>query len=127
MTTEGTFSDVVGLSYWSESTKGTTSNEFCYKYCPGEKVTFSIGDLILGSCEGKPITTISDLIPDKISIYDSRSVNRARLLFSLSIGQGFETPIHIDRHVSQRRFIEHFLSSLPISVANSFPGRLKLL
>ncbi|GFF60052.1 predicted protein, partial [Aspergillus udagawae] len=99
MTATGVFVDVVGLSYCSGNTKGTTSNDFVYKYNPGAKVTFSIGELVLGHCEGRPTTTISNLMPNNISIYDPRSVNRARLLFSLSVGQGFETPIHIDRHV----------------------------
>lgn len=99
MTTTGIFVDVVGLSYGCGNTKGTTSKDFIYKYDPGVKVTFSIGDLVLGHCEGRPTTTVSNLVPDSVSIYDPRTVNRARLLFSLSAGQGFETPIHIDHHV----------------------------
>lgn len=98
MTTEGVFVDVVGLSYQCGNTKGTTSEDFIYKYDPGAKVTFSIGDLVLGHCEGRVTTTISNLVPDA-SIYDHRTVNRARLLFSLSTGQGFEVPIRINTHV----------------------------
>ncbi|KAG2416094.1 hypothetical protein HFD88_007286 [Aspergillus terreus] len=98
MTAEGVFVDVVGLSYRYGNTKGTTSEDFIYKYDPGAKVTFSIGDLVLGHCEGRATTTISNLVPDA-SIYDHRTVNRARLLFSLSTGQGFEVPIRINTHV----------------------------
>jgi uncharacterized protein len=101
MATEGIFVDVTGLSYWCESTAGITSDDFVYQYVPGAQVTFSIGELVLGHCEGKPITTVSNLVPDHISTYDPRLVNRARLLFSLSPGQGFEKPIHIDNHVSR--------------------------
>lgn len=100
MAAEGIFVDVAGLSFCCENTSGITSDAFVYQYVPGAQVTFSIGELVLGHCEGKSITTASNLVPDHISIYDPRLVNRARLLFSLSPGQGFEKPIHIDRHVS---------------------------
>jgi hypothetical protein len=100
MANTGVFVDVVGLSYSSENIKGTTSDEFEYTYIPGAQVTFSIGELVLGHCEGRPVTTISDLIPNGVSTFHPRLVNRARLLFSLSVGEGFETPIRIDHHVS---------------------------
>lgn len=108
MTTTGVFVDVVGLSYSSENIKGTTSDEFEYNYIPGAHVTFCVGELVLGHCEGRPVTTISNLIPDGVSIYHPSSVNRARLLFSLSDGEGFETPIRIDHHVCPKFYLNYF-------------------
>ncbi|KAJ5761591.1 hypothetical protein N7533_003630 [Penicillium manginii] len=77
MATTGIFVDVVGLSYSSEGIKGTTSAEFEYSYNPGAQVTFSIGEIVLGQCKGRAITTISDVIPNGVSIYHPRSVNLA--------------------------------------------------
>lgn len=70
-------------------------------------MTFSIGELVLGHCEGRPVTTVSNLIPN----FHPRSVNRARLLFSLSAGEGFETPIRVDHRVSLK-FYFNFIFQL---------------
>jgi hypothetical protein len=97
MSTQGTFLDIVGLSYRSGTTQGTTTSGYAYRYEVGHVVTFSIGALVLGESIGKPLMTISDLLPENTPISDPRLINRARLLYSLSPAQGFEEPIIIDK------------------------------
>lgn len=101
MTLTGLFVDVVGLAYESATTKGIISANFEYTYQPGEKVKFSVGRLVLGTCVGKPITTVTDLAPADTPTFHPHLINRARLLFSLTQGQGFEHPVKINENVSQ--------------------------
>jgi hypothetical protein len=100
MSVEGIFPDVVGLSYRSGGETGVTTNEFKFRFEPGTTVTFSIGDFVLGECHGKELVSIIDLVPPGTPALDPKVVNRARLLFSLSPGQGFEKPIIIDGQVT---------------------------
>jgi hypothetical protein len=100
MSTQGIFLDVVGLSYRCGTTQGTTTSDYAYRYEIGHVVTFSIGALVLGGSIGKPLMTISDLLPENTPISDPRLINRARLLYSLSPAQGFEEPIIINTKVS---------------------------
>lgn len=99
MSVEGIFPDVVGLSYRCGSNEGITTDSFTYQYEPGGEVAFSIGDLVLGESRGKPLITVSDLVPVDTAAFDPKVINRARFLFSLSAGQGFEAPVTIDNHV----------------------------
>ncbi|KAJ5734120.1 Alpha/Beta hydrolase protein [Penicillium malachiteum] len=91
----GIFLDVVGLAYKYGNVTGTTSSTGEYSYEPGKPVTFAIGNLELGTCLGRNTTTISDLVSIDTATFDSPLVNRARLLFSLTPGQGFEQSITI--------------------------------
>lgn len=99
MNAQGIFLDVVGLSYRSGTTHGTTTSDYAYRYEIGHVVTFSIGALVLGEVIGKPLVTISDLLEENTPISDPRLINRARLLYNLSPAQGFEEPIIIDTKV----------------------------
>ncbi|KAI1460178.1 Alpha/Beta hydrolase protein [Annulohypoxylon moriforme] len=99
MTATGIFVDVVGLAYETGATKGVVSASSEFTYEPGKNVVFSIGSLVLGSCVGKSVVTISDLIPVDIPTFHPRVINRARLLFSLAPGEGFEQPATIDQSV----------------------------
>lgn len=105
MATQGTFLDVVGLTYRCGSVEGTTSKDFEFSYEPGQLVTFSIGSLVLGESIGKPLMTVSSLLLEGTPIADAKLLNRARLLYSLAPGQGLEQPIVIDEKVrtSSRR------------------------
>ncbi|KAL2850202.1 alpha/beta-hydrolase [Aspergillus pseudoustus] len=96
MSVEGIFPDVVGLTYRSGTQTGVTTDEFKFHFEPGTTVTFSIGDLLLGECDGKNLVSIFDLVANGTPALDPKVVNRARLLFSLCLGQGFEKPIIID-------------------------------
>lgn len=100
MSEQGIFSDVVGLSYRCGSVQGTTTADYTYNYNPGSVITFSIGSLKIGQSIGKPLLTISDLMPIDTTEFDPKLINRARLLYSLTPAQGFETPIVINRRVS---------------------------
>ena len=99
MSLTGIFAHTIGLRYQAGAVSGTTNENAEFTYQPGEHVTFSIGSLVLGSCLGKSLVTIADLVPTEISDFSPRLVNRARLLFSLTPGQGFEQAIKIDQKV----------------------------
>lgn len=99
MGSQGIFLDVIGLSYHCGAFSGTTAADYAYSYEPDAVVTFSVGLLVVGKSIGKPSMTVSDLVPLNTSISDPRLINRARLLYSLSPGQGFELPITIDANV----------------------------
>lgn len=103
MGAHGVFSDVIGLSYLCNSTTGFTATDFVYSYDDGALITFSIGDLVIGQSIGKKLLTVSDLVPAETSYSDPKLINRARLLFSLTPGQGFEAPIIIDSKVDHPR------------------------
>lgn len=103
MAATGVFVGVVGLTYENGVAKGVTSADSEFSYYDGEKVTFSIGSLVLGSCIGRPLVTISDLVPIDTPTFHPRTVNRARLLFSLTPGQGFEKPAIIDQKARKPR------------------------
>jgi hypothetical protein len=79
--------------------EGITTNDFTFQYGTGGKVIFSIGDLVLGESFGKPLISVSDLVPVETATLDPKMINRARLLFSLSPCQGFEAPVTISNHV----------------------------
>lgn len=97
---EGILVDVIGLTYHCGSVEGFVSHESKYSYEHGTPVTFSIGGLIIGECMGKPLLTISDLLPIETPSFDPKLINRARLLYSLTPAQGFEMPIIVDQKVS---------------------------
>ena len=99
MSAKGTFPDIVGLSYRCGSIEGNTAADCTYYYEPGATIAFSIGGLVLGETIGKEIITISDLLPSSTETFDFKLVNRARLLYSLTSAQGFETPITITENV----------------------------
>ncbi|PVH84280.1 alpha/beta-hydrolase [Cadophora sp. DSE1049] len=100
MTAHGTFLDVVGLTYRCGAIEGATAADFAFMYEPGQLMTFSIGSLVLGESVGKPLMTVSGLLPEGTPITETKLINRARLLYSLSPGQGFEKPIVIDDKVT---------------------------
>ncbi|PKX91316.1 CocE/NonD family hydrolase [Aspergillus novofumigatus IBT 16806] len=96
MCVEGIFPDVVGLSYRSGTHEGVTTDLFKIFYEPGANITFSIGDIVLGESVGKDYISVFDLVPPGTPAFDPKVINRARLLFSLSSAQGFESPVVID-------------------------------
>lgn len=100
MSEEGILSDVAGISYRCGSIQGSTAADCVYRYDPGMVVTFFIGDLIIGESVGKPLLTISDFASNDNPEFNSKLINRARLLYSLTPAQGFETRIVIDTKVS---------------------------
>jgi hypothetical protein len=99
MSKQGVFLDTVGIAYRCGDIKGTTGVDYTYHYDPGTAVVFSIGSLVIGEAIGRPLLTISDLVPANTSTFDPKLINRARLLYSLTPALGFETPITIDTNV----------------------------
>jgi hypothetical protein len=99
MSNQGVFLDVVGLSYRCGAIEGTTDVDYTYHYEPGTAVVFSIGSLMIVESIGKSLLTISDLVATNTSTFDTKLINRARLLYSLTPALGFETPVTIDTNV----------------------------
>lgn len=97
----GVFTDTAGLSYQTGTLTGTTGPEGQFKYNQGEAVTFSVGSLQLGTAKGKSRLNILDLV-DNPSLTNTKLINRARLLFSLTPGLGFEKAIQIDDRVCHK-------------------------
>ncbi|KAH8590056.1 hypothetical protein B0O99DRAFT_655114 [Bisporella sp. PMI_857] len=91
-----------GLPYRCGSTESTTTPAFVYTYEPGSMVTFLVGCPEIGQSVGKPMLTISDLVPIDTSEFDPKLINRARLLYSLTPAQGFWKPIVIDRKLAPK-------------------------
>ncbi|KAI8711053.1 Alpha/beta-hydrolase [Fusarium sp. LHS14.1] len=97
-TSTGIFFDLQGLSYRSGDCEGIIGPDGKFEYIPGHEVAFSIGPLQLGLTKGKPRMTVLDLV-DSPSLDNPRLINRARLLFTLAPGLGFEKPVMVDDNV----------------------------
>ncbi|KAJ6103805.1 Alpha/Beta hydrolase protein [Penicillium sp. IBT 16267x] len=116
MSAQGIFSDVIGLSYSCGSSIGTTTADCGFSYDEGVVITFSIGELVIGQSVGKSLLTIPDLVPKETSLFDPKLINRARLLYSLAPGLGFEAPVTIDSKV--RRAIDKYASQIDLDASN---------
>lgn len=82
---KGVFVDspVGGISYATPTCKGITKADGVFEYRKGETVTFSIGELKLGSTAGKPVISPLDIVPDAKDAADQRVVNISVLLQTL--------------------------------------------
>jgi hypothetical protein len=74
---------IQGLDYQSASRSGFTDAQGTFFHGVGETVTFSIGNLIIGTTQGKAITTLVDLVEGATGVDNRRVKNIARLLQSL--------------------------------------------
>lgn len=81
----GTFVDsrVAGLRYVSGSISGITDENGRFEYEVGEEVSFSIGDIELGSAPGAPVITPLELAGEGAEITDPIVVNILKLLQTL--------------------------------------------
>lgn len=81
----GVFMDgpVGGINYSTPTFKGVTKADGIFQYKAGETVTFSVGELVLGSSAGKPVVTPLDIVPDAKAASDQRVVNICVLLQTL--------------------------------------------
>jgi len=81
----GVFMDslVGGINYSTPTFKGVTKADGVFQYKAGETVTFSIGELVLGSSVGKPVVTPLDLVPGAKGASDQSVVNICVLLQTL--------------------------------------------
>lgn len=81
----GVFMDshVEGLSYETPTCKGVTKIGGFFEYRAGETITFSIGELVLGTAAGKPVVTPVDIVKGAGGAGDRRVVNICVLLQTL--------------------------------------------
>ncbi len=81
----GSFIDspVCGLQYDTTRWNGLTAQDGTFNYQPGETVTFSIGNVILGSTQAKRFVTPIHLAPGATDLRDPCVVNLCRFLQSL--------------------------------------------
>jgi para-nitrobenzyl esterase len=73
-------SAVSGLTYETATLEGTTDANGTFSYVANETVTFSIGDLELGSATGAQLLTPLSLVADAADATDQRVTNRLILL-----------------------------------------------
>lgn len=86
---------VAGLSYQTETGSGTTNSEGAYSYHDGETVSFSIGDLALGSATGAGQLTLQHLAENADTIDEDGISNRAALLQTLDRDDDLNNGIQI--------------------------------
>jgi hypothetical protein len=85
-TNTGYFVDsaVSGLSYVTSSgITGVTDAFGAFEYAPGDSVTFSIGDVVIGEATGASLLTPVSLVPGATDETDTTVTNIARFLQSL--------------------------------------------
>jgi len=84
-TQSGVFVDspVEGLSYASATLNGITNTDGTFNYKTNETVTFSIGDIILGSTSGTSVITPVDIVTGATNETDPVVTNIARFLQTL--------------------------------------------
>ncbi|MFO7570452.1 MAG: VOC family protein, partial [Smithellaceae bacterium] len=73
-------SPVSGLSYTTVTQSGLTDADGTFQYRAGETVTFSAGEIVLGSTGGKAVITPVDLANGADSSANMKAVNIARFL-----------------------------------------------
>jgi len=81
----GVFVDsaVAGLHYETPTYTGTTNSAGEYEYQPGERVTFSIGGIVLGSSVAGPVITPLSLVPGASDATHPVVTNIVRLLLTM--------------------------------------------
>jgi len=92
-------SAVEGLSYKTETQSGLTDSEGKFIYIPGETVTFSIGDIVLGSAKGEAVITPVSLVTGAEDENNEMVVNIARVLQTLDKDGDPDNGILIDELV----------------------------
>ncbi len=94
-------SRVSGLSYKTDNCSGITNHFGRFKYKKNKAVTFSIGDLVLGSVMGKKVITPLDLIEDAEGAEDPRVNNILAFLQTLDRDGDLNNGIQITRKTSR--------------------------
>jgi hypothetical protein len=81
----GVFVDslVAGVNYATASQQGVTNSRGEFNYLDGERVTFSIGGIVLGTADAGPVVTALMLVNGANDVSDPRVTNIIRLLISL--------------------------------------------
>ena len=93
-------SPVQGITYQTATQLGVTDSQGQFKYLSGEVVTFSVGNLVLGSIDAKNVITPLDVAGTN-NINDARVSNLLVFLQSLDVdgnpANGITLPTNIDR------------------------------
>lgn len=126
-------SHVAGLGYKAKSFSGKTNNKGEFKYAEGEMITFSIGNIILGSQYGAPILSPLSLVQGAKDELDSAVTNIVRLLMTLDVDKDATNGIELSNETSQfaadlaDNVIDFSATDFSINPAlNTFLTRLKL-
>ncbi len=84
-TAQGVFLDsaVEGLGYTSGALSGFTDNTGAFEYEDGQSVTFTIGDIVIGTANGADTLTPLELIATASDASDPAVINIARFLQTL--------------------------------------------
>ena len=98
----GTFIDspVQGLDYVTSTQSGTTNGQGSFHYRAGEIITFSIGDVVLGSTVAKSLITPLDLVAGAQDETDPTVTNILRFLQSLDVDGDLDNTIHITPQIA---------------------------
>lgn len=81
----GQFKDsyVQGLRYTTATQSGLTDANGTFHYLNGERVTLSVGGVVIGTAAGAPLIIPSDLVADNRSVSNPVAINIARFLQTL--------------------------------------------
>lgn len=84
-TSEGQFIDaaVEGIAYTSGGQTGFTDANGRFTYENGQSVTFSIGDIVIGSASGKAIVTPVDLVAGAVDETNAEVTNIVQFLITI--------------------------------------------
>jgi len=93
-------SPIEGLEYHTATQSGTTDSQGNFRYEAGEEITFSIGDLVLGTTLAKGIVTPLDLVPGAQDETDPAVTNMLRLLQSLDADGDPDNSIQITPQIA---------------------------
>jgi hypothetical protein len=99
---EGTFVDspVEGLEYNTPTQSGVTDANGTFRYMAGEKVTFSLGNMVLGDAMGKPVMTPIDMVVGATDEFNPMVTNMARFLQTLDADMDLANGITITDEVA---------------------------
>jgi hypothetical protein len=98
----GVFKDsaVQGLSYETLTQRGITNSNGEFTYLDGEKITFSIRNVVLGSGMAKALMTPIDLVDDAYDYNHPKVVTICRFLQSLDINGYLDDGIYISSAIA---------------------------
>lgn len=101
-THRGQFVDsaVEGLTFETQTCSGTTDEEGSFLFSSGERVTFSVGGIVLGSTHARPVITPVDLVPGARDETNPAVINMARLLITLDQDRNPENGITIPQELA---------------------------
>lgn len=92
---------LIGVDYAGPTFSGVTDENGKFDYLEGEIVTFSIGDLVIGSSTGKDYVTPLDLVPGAADVTDPTVTNICKLLQVLDEDGDLSNGINITDEIKE--------------------------